>query len=115
MRSYWVYVLSCSDGSFYVGVTNDLERRINEHNFGLHETSYTYSRRPVVLVRHEEFSDVREAIAREKQLKGWGRRKKMALILSNQTDLIKLSKRAHLRFSNCHASRLSSFAPQHDN
>ena len=77
---YYVYMLRCADGSFYVGVTNDLERRVAEHNLGIAATSYTHTRRPVTLVHASAFREVVQAIAWEKQLKGWRRAKKEALI-----------------------------------
>jgi len=79
-KSYWVYMLRCADGSFYVGVTNDAEKRVAQHNLGYDEESYTHTRRPVTLVWASEFSDVRDAIFFEKRLKGWSRKKKIALI-----------------------------------
>ena len=81
MKRSWVYLLLCADQSFYLGVTSELESRVAEHRLGRdHPTSYTYSRRPVHLVYSEEFPDIEHAIAREKQLKGWSRAKKIALI-----------------------------------
>jgi putative endonuclease len=79
MKNYYVYMVFCSDGSYYIGMTNDVESRIAQHNFGVDPNSYTFSRRPVLLVYSSSFSEVTEAIACEKQLKGWSRRKKAAL------------------------------------
>jgi putative endonuclease len=76
----FVYMLRCSDGSYYVGTTRaSLERRISEHNSGLFG-GYTKRRRPVELVFAEEFDRITDAIAPERQLKGWSRAKKEALI-----------------------------------
>ncbi|SKC15074.1 GIY-YIG nuclease family protein [Dyadobacter psychrophilus] len=75
-----VYILKCSDESYYTGVTNCLERRLAEHTSGRKETSYTYSRRPVELVFSRKFKYVNDAIAFEKQVKGWSRKKKEAII-----------------------------------
>ena len=80
MESYSVYILKCSDSSYYTGVTNDIERRIFEHNSGESKGAYTHSRRPVALVFHYQFNDINDAIAIEKQIKGWTRKKKEALI-----------------------------------
>ena len=91
-HNYYVYIVQCSDGSYYTGVTNDLERRIWEHNTGQDENSYTYSRRPVELKYFETFADVNQAIAKEKQLKGWSRKKKHALIAQNFDKLKEFSK-----------------------
>ncbi|MBM4168523.1 MAG: GIY-YIG nuclease family protein [Ignavibacteria bacterium] len=79
MRRGWVYILLCSDGSYYTGCTSNLEKRINEHSLGVFG-GYTSSRRPVELVFSEEFNDIRDAIAAERRIKGWTRRKKSALI-----------------------------------
>ena len=70
MKLYYVYIVKCSDNSYYTGVTNDLESRINEHNDGLNPESYTYKRRPVELVFHYEFNDINQAIDFEN--KGYG-------------------------------------------
>ena len=91
MRNY-VYIIKCSDNSYYVGVTNNLQKRINEHNDGIDSMSYTFSRRPVELVFNQEFLDVNYAIIFEKKLKGWSRAKKEALINNRFEDLPLLSK-----------------------
>ena len=92
-RTYYVYILECSDGSFYIGVTSDLVARFEGHQEGIFRTAYTHSRRPVKLVYYEEFDDIGFAITREKQLKKWVRRKKIALIKGQESELIRLAKR----------------------
>ena len=92
MYQYFVYILECSDGLFYTGVTNDIERRYDEHLQGVDPKCFTYKRRPVILKYHEIFTDINQAISREKQIKGWSRKKKQALIDENFEVLIKLSK-----------------------
>ncbi|QWT84919.1 GIY-YIG nuclease family protein [Chryseobacterium sp. PCH239] len=92
MKIYYVYIVKCSDNSYYTGFTNDLERRINEHNDGLNSESYTYTRKPVELVFNHEFNDVNQAIRFEKQVKGWSRKKKEAIINDNWDLLPLLSK-----------------------
>lgn len=92
MKLYYVYILECSDLSFYVGITSNVENRINRHNGGLTKGSYTYSRRPVILKWLQDFSDPVQAIAFEKQLKGWSRRKKLALINEDWEKLVAYSK-----------------------
>jgi putative endonuclease len=87
MHEYWVYILQCRDGSYYVGVTNDVHRREWEHNQGLEGKAYTNSRRPVKLVYTAFFSDVHEAIAWEKHIKRWSRKKKEALIRGDENSL----------------------------
>ena len=92
MKTYFVYILECSDQSFYIGISSNLEKRLDEHNYGINEDAYTYSRRPVELQWYEEFQDVHQAIAAEKQIKGWSRRKKIALIERDWDKLIQYSK-----------------------
>lgn len=81
----------CSDGSYYTGITNDLANRFTEHQNGHKENSYTYKRRPVKLVFSHEFSSPSQAIAFEKQIKGWRRAKKEALINNEWEKLPELS------------------------
>ena len=88
----FVYIVKCSDGLFYTGVTNDLDRRIAEHNDGDNPKAYTYRRRPVKLVYFEDHSDPYYAISREKQIKGWSRKKKIAMIKGEWEKLPGLSK-----------------------
>ena len=91
MKDYFVYIVKCLDESYYTGVTSNLEQRINEHNYGIFK-GYTSKRLPVTLVFSNRFSDVREAIRAEKQIKGWSRAKKEALIEGDFEKLVKLSK-----------------------
>ncbi|MET3027722.1 GIY-YIG nuclease family protein [Flavobacterium sp. UW10123] len=91
MKRYYVYILKCSDGSYYTGMTNDINRRLNEHNYGLNKESYTFDKRPLELIFCTEFNDVVQAIAFEKQVKGWRRKKKEAIIKDKWEDLKKLS------------------------
>ncbi|MDQ8749401.1 hypothetical protein ATE49_09930 [Elizabethkingia miricola] len=92
MKTYYVYIVKCSDNSYYTGMTNNLTRRIDEHNEGNNPESYTYTRRPVKLVFYSEFNEVEQAIAFEKQVKGWSRKKKEAIINDNWEILPDLSK-----------------------
>lgn len=89
----FVYILKCGDGSYYVGVTNDLERRLQEHNSGMDKRAYTYRKTPVTLMFYEIFHDANQAIEFEKQVKGWSRKKKEALIERDFEKLVKLSNR----------------------
>jgi putative endonuclease len=84
----YVYLLECVDGSFYTGSTIDLERRLWQHRSG-RGAKHTRSRLPVRLVFAEFYEDVSEAFAREKQIQGWGRRKKLALIASDWEGLLR--------------------------
>ena len=81
MKQYFVYILTNKSRTFYVGVTNNLERRMSEHKQKLID-GFTKKYNITLLVYYETFTDVREAIAREKQLKDWRREKKIALIES---------------------------------
>ncbi|MBE9578923.1 MULTISPECIES: GIY-YIG nuclease family protein [Moraxella] len=89
---FWVYILQCSDDSFYVGHSDDLQKRLYEHETGLFSTCYTFNKRPIQLVFTEQFESRENALARERQLKGWSRAKKIALINSDWDKLILLSK-----------------------
>ncbi len=92
MNIYYVYILLCSDNSYYIGVTNNVEKRFYEHEKGLDLKCYTYKRRPVKLKFVENFSNINEAIRREKQIKGWTRKKKEVLIKRDFDKLIELAK-----------------------
>ena len=88
--AYYVYMLRCSDGSYYAGHTNDLEQRLAAHERGAIE-GYTLSRRPVELVFSDQFSTRLEAFHRERQIKGWSRARKEALIKGDWDGLVELS------------------------
>ena len=89
----YVYVLWCSDGSYYVGSTRGgLEKRIAEHNTGAFG-GFTARRRPVELVYYQAFDRITDAVAAERQLKGWSRAKKKALITGDLNRLRALAKR----------------------
>src|SRR5256885_15455869 len=93
----FVYLLRCSDGSYYCGTARQgLEMRVAEHNAGT-LGGYTSTRRPVVLVYSEWFQRVADAIAAERQIKGWSRAKKEALIRGDLSALRELSKRSAKR------------------
>ncbi len=79
-------MLQCRDGSFYVGSTYNLGRRLEEHAAGA-GSAYTRCRLPVRLVWHEEYMRIADAFAREKQIQGWGRAKRIALIEGRYGDL----------------------------
>lgn len=92
MKQYYVYILECSYGSYYTGITSDIERRLEEHHSGIDSKAYTYSRRPLKLRFCYEFFDPNQAIDFEKQIKGWSRKKKEAIINDNWEKLKELSK-----------------------
>lgn len=91
----WFYILRCSDGSYYVGTTRteDLETRVSQHNLGLFPKAYTMRRRPVVLVYSAQFANITEAVGFERQVKGWSRAKKEALIRGEYDALPALARR----------------------
>jgi len=82
MKDYFVYIVECIDNSYYTGVTSNLGQRINEHNNGSHK-GYTSARLPVKLVYSNWFAYINDAIKAEKQIKGWSRAKKEALIIGD--------------------------------
>ncbi|MFA7445000.1 MAG: GIY-YIG nuclease family protein [Flavobacteriaceae bacterium] len=93
MQLSYVYILQCSDKTYYVGVTSNLDKRIEEHISGKHFGSYTYNRRPVELVYSTTFTDIAIAIDYEKKIKKWSQQKKLALIEGRYDDLPNLSKK----------------------
>jgi len=78
--SYFTYILECADKSLYVGSTNNLERRVKQHNESKWGAHYTKIRRPVALLYSEKFATLKEARRRENEIKGWRREKKIKLI-----------------------------------
>lgn len=92
MKFYFVYILLCADKTYYTGMINDLERRVSQHKSGHKKDSYTATRLPITLLWYLQCENPKEAITIEKQIKGWSRRKKEALINENWDDLIQFSK-----------------------
>ena len=90
MKDFFVYILSCHDGSYYTGHTDDIEKRLAEHQDKLVD-GYTAARLPVKLVYLQGFASRDEAFNAERQIKGWSRKKKEALINQNWNELINLS------------------------
>lgn len=89
----YVYILRCSDETYYTGVTSNLDQRMFEHLEGKHKNSYTFKRRPVHLVFFSEFTDINLAFEKEKQIKKWSRAKKEALIKGRYDILPNLAKK----------------------
>jgi predicted GIY-YIG superfamily endonuclease len=89
---FFVYIVKCADGSLYVGFTTDVDQRMTAHNEGI-GAAWTACRRPVQLVYFETFDDETSAIRRERQLKRWTIKKKLALIAGDTERLRQLSKR----------------------
>jgi putative endonuclease len=88
----YMYILECSDRSLYVGSTRDLEHRLAQHGDG-EGSLYTRTRLPVRLLYFEEFDRVEEAYRREKQVQGWGRAKRLALVKEQLEKLPPLSRK----------------------
>ena len=105
--SFWAYMLRCADGSYYVGHTDELDARVGAHQSGL-IGGYTQTRRPVALVWSQDFPDRDQAFAAERQIKGWSRVKKEALIRGDWAAIQRLASRAVLR----DAGSTGSPAPQ---
>lgn len=89
--TFWTYMLHCRGGSFYVGHTDDLDRRIAQHESGT-LAGFTADRRPVKLVWSESFPTRLEAVEAERRLKGWSRAKKLALIRGDWNEISRLAK-----------------------
>ncbi|MDT7832704.1 GIY-YIG nuclease family protein [Flavobacteriaceae bacterium S356] len=93
MKIYNIYILECSDNAYYTGITSNLWIRLEEHQIGLYNNSYTYKRRPIKLVFRAEFTNVEIVIETEKQIKRWSRAKKEALINNEFEKLPNLAKK----------------------
>ena len=105
IKYLYVYIVKCNDGTYYTGVTNNIEKRIIQHNEGVNTESYTYSRRPVNLVFYELFTDYNLAIEWETRIKKWSVKKKEALINSDWKRLVEVS-RCKNETSHTNTSRL---------
>ena len=80
-KAYFVYIVECSDGTYYTGYTTNIKRRLNEHNYSFKKgAKYTRSRRPVCLVYHEVFDTMSKAMRRENQIKRLSRKQKIELL-----------------------------------
>ena len=88
---FWVYILRCADGTYYTGHTDDLERRHAQHHSG-EMGGYTATRRPVELVFSQECSSREEALSAEQQIKGWGRKKKEAMMRGDWSEVSRLAR-----------------------
>ncbi|MGL4573208.1 MAG: GIY-YIG nuclease family protein [Burkholderiaceae bacterium] len=91
MQPFWVYILRCADGSYYTGHTDNLALRMQQHHDGLAD-SYTATRKPVELVFQEACETRVQALTLERQIKGWNRAKKEALISGDFSKLVQLAK-----------------------
>ncbi len=89
MKTYYVYILKCSDNLLYVGVTNNVARRFEEHEAGLNKNCFTFKRRPLELIFSQFFNDIVQAIYFEKKIKKWSSNKKLALA-NEDYDLLEI-------------------------
>ncbi|HAZ7573554.1 GIY-YIG nuclease family protein [Legionella sp. PATHC032] len=90
---FWVYILRCSDKSYYTGQTDNLEKRLMQHQDKMIPGCYTSTRLPIQLKYSQEFMSREEALIAERQIKGWSRKKKEALIKGDWQALSDYSKR----------------------
>ncbi|MCX6075049.1 MAG: GIY-YIG nuclease family protein [Campylobacterales bacterium] len=90
--AFYIYILHCSDNSYYTGHTDNLEKRISEHTSGAIPSCYTFKRRPLTLIFSQEFGTREEALASEQQIKRWSRKKKEAMIRGDWEDVSRLAK-----------------------
>jgi putative endonuclease len=90
---FWVYILQCSDNSYYTGHTDNLDTRLYQHCNKNFPSCYTATRLPVKLVYSEQFPSRIEALQAEKQIQGWSRKKKEALISGDWEKLSYLARR----------------------
>ena len=103
MKYYYIYMLECADGLIYTGMTNDLTRRLNEHQEGKNKKCFTFKRRPITLIFYEQFMDVNQAIDFEKQIKKWSSEKKLVLAKGDDKALKQLAicrNETHHRYYN---------------
>jgi putative endonuclease len=89
--NFWVYIPRCADGSYYTGHTDNFERRISEHQAG-ELSGYTFSRRPITVVYAEVFMTREEALASERRIKGWSRKKKEAMMRGDWKEVARLAR-----------------------
>ena len=94
-KPWFVYILRCADGTYYTGHTDNIEHRVGQHMAGAVD-SYTATRLPVVPVFVQEFTTWEEALAMELRIKGWGQKKKEAMMRGDWNEVSRLSKGLHL-------------------
>jgi putative endonuclease len=104
MKTYYIYILRCSDGLTYTGFTNNISRRLEEHQRGLNKDCFTFKRRPIELIFQQEFNDVNQAIYFEKKIKNWSAKKKFALA-NGDYDMLQI-------LSECRNATHSKYKPE---
>jgi putative endonuclease len=93
---FWIYIVRCADGSYYTGHTDNLEKRLAQH-FDRGYGKYVSTRLPISLVFSEEFNTLEEALACERQIKGWSRKKKEALIRGDRAEISKFARKRYVK------------------
>ncbi len=96
MAKGFTYILECYDGTYYTGSTIDLDRRLSEHQSGK-GANYTAKRLPIKLIYYEEYDRIDKAFYREKQIQGWSRNKKQALMFGAPNLLPRLAKKVFIK------------------
>jgi predicted GIY-YIG superfamily endonuclease len=91
MQDFYIYILKCSDETYYTGHTDNIEKRLAEHEYNAYEC-YTSTRLPIELVYLESFASRSEALEAERKIKKWGKRKKDALVLNGWNGILALRK-----------------------
>ncbi len=113
-----MYILRCANGAYYTGSTKNLERRLQQHQNGV-GANFTKKHLPVELVYYEEFQTISEAFYREKQVQGWNRKKKEALINGETSSLHQLAEcknKTHFKnFSKCVSTTLNAHCMKQGN
>ncbi len=104
MKLYYVYILECFDGLTYTGVTNNILKRLEQHQKGLNKSCFTYRRRLLKLIFQQEFNDIEQAIHFEKKIKNWSGKKKLA-IANGEYDLLQI-------LSECRNVSHSKYKPE---
>ena len=95
--AFWVYILRCADASYYTGHTDNLEQRLGQHTSGAIATCYTYTRRPLQLAFSQHFATREEALTAERQIKGWSRKKKEAMMRGDWAEVSRLARSVPVR------------------
>jgi|SRR4030095_10537888 putative endonuclease len=88
---FYMYILKCINGAYYVGHTDNIDQRMSEHNLGLISSCYTKNKRPVQLVFLQDFPTRDSAFNAERQIKGWSRKKKEAFIRGDWEEIKKIN------------------------
>ncbi len=92
MTPFWIYIVRCADGSYYTGHTDNLDHRIAQHVSGEIPSCYTFKRRPLALVFSQPCETREEALAAERQIKGWSRKKKEAMMRGDWAEVSRLAR-----------------------